>query len=126
MPPRDPAAGVLTPLELQIMQVLWEENAATVSEVQARLGSDLAYTTVQTMLNVLWRKKKARRELDGRAFVYRPAVTREKAMGTALEDLVTRMFGGSEEALLMALVDTRKVTPEALARAARLLEERET
>jgi BlaI family transcriptional regulator, penicillinase repressor len=122
---RDRAAGVLTPLELQIMQVLWDKGAATVAEAQERLGSDLAYTTVQTMLNVLLRKKKVRRELAGRAFVYRPAVSQEKAMGTALDDLVARMFGGSGEALLMALIDTRKITPEALARASRLLEERE-
>jgi BlaI family transcriptional regulator, penicillinase repressor len=114
-----------TPLELQIMQVLWDKGAATVAEAQERLVSDLAYTTVQTMLNVLLRKKKVRRELVGRAFVYRPAVSRERAMGTALDDLVARMFGGSGEALLMALIDTRKVTPEALARATRLLEERE-
>ncbi len=119
------AAGVFTPLELQIMQVLWEKNAATVAEVQERLASDLAYTTVQTMLNVLLRKKKVRRELAGRAFVYRPAVSQEKAAGSALDDLVSRMFGGSSEALLMALIDTRQVTPEALARATRLLEERE-
>jgi predicted transcriptional regulator len=121
----DRATGMLTPLELQIMQVLWDRDAATVAEVQGRLASDLAYTTVQTMLNVLLRKKKVRRELAGRAFVYRPAVSQEKAMGTALDDLVARMFGGSGEALLMALIDTRKVTPEALARASRLLEERE-
>ena len=121
----DRAAGMFTPLELQIMQVLWDKDAATVADVQARLTSDLAYTTVQTMLNVLLRKKRVRRELAGRAFVYKPAVSQEKAMGTALDDLVARMFGGSGEALLMALIDTRKVTPEALARASRLLEERE-
>jgi predicted transcriptional regulator len=121
----DRSAGVLTPLELQIMQVLWDKGSATVAEAQERLASDLAYTTVQTMLNVLLRKKKVRRELAGRAFVYRPAVSKEKAMGTALDDLVSRMFGGSGEALLMALIDTRKITPEALARASRLLEERE-
>jgi BlaI family penicillinase repressor len=122
---RERAAAMFTPLELQIMQVLWDKDAATVSEVQERLASGLAYTTVQTMLNVLLRKKKVRRELAGRAFVYRPAVSREKAMGTALDDLVARMFGGSGEALLMALIDTRQVTPEALARASRLMEERE-
>ena len=121
----DRATGMFTPLELQIMQVLWDKDAATVAEVQGRLASDLAYTTVQTMLNVLLRKKRVRRELAGRAFVYKPAVSQEKAMGTALDDLVARMFGGSGEALLMALIDTRKVTPEALARASRLLEERE-
>ena len=121
----DRVAGMFTPLELQIMQVLWDKDGATVAEVQERLASDLAYTTVQTMLNVLLRKKRVRRDLAGRAFVYRPSVSQEKAMGTALDDLVARMFGGSGEALLMALIDTRKVTPEALARATRLLEERE-
>ena len=118
---RERAAGVLTPLELEIMQVLWEAGASTVAEVQAKLGSDLAYTTVQTMLNVLLRKKKVRRDQAGRAFAYRPAISREGAMGSALNDLVSRMFGGSGEALLMALVDTRQITPEQIARASRLL-----
>ena len=101
------------------MQALWLGGAATVAEVQDRLGSGLAYTTVQTMLNVLLRKKKVRRDLAGRAFVYRPAVSRERAMGSALDDLVGRMFGGSGEALLMALVahaDTRRITSEELTR----------
>jgi BlaI family transcriptional regulator, penicillinase repressor len=122
---RDPSNGVFTPLELQIMQALWRGGAATVAEVQERLASGLAYTTVQTMLNVLLRKKRVRRELAGRAFVYRPAVSRERAMGSALDDLVARMFGGSGEALLMALIDTRRITPEELARASKLIEERE-
>ena len=125
MAQRERTSGMFTPLELRIMQVLWETGAATVGEAQERLAGELAYTTVQTMLNVLLKKKKVRRELIGRAFVYRPAVSRERAMGTALDDLVSRMFGGSGEALLMALIDTRKVTPLELARAAKLLEERE-
>jgi predicted transcriptional regulator len=122
---RERISGMFTPLELRIMQVLWETGAATVGEAQERLAGELAYTTVQTMLNVLLKKKRVRRELIGRAFVYRPAVSRERAMGTALDDLVSRMFSGSGEALLMALIDTRKVTPLELARAAKLLEERE-
>ena len=115
--------GVLTPLELQIMQVLWEAGPSTVADVQARLGSDLAYTTVQTMLGVLLRKKKVRRTQVGRAFAYQPAISREGAMGSALNDLVSRMFGGSGEALLMALIDTRQITPEQIARASKLLNE---
>ena len=125
MSQRDRTNEVLTPLELQIMQVLWEKGPATVTQAQERLACDLAYTTVQTMLNVLLRKKKVRRELAGRAFVYRPAVSREGAMGAALDDLVARMFAGSGDALLMALIDTRKVSPQALARASELLAEHE-
>jgi len=112
---------VLTPLELEIMQVLWESGPGAVADVQAKLQSDLAYTTVQTMLNVLLRKKKVRRTPVGRAFVYQPVISREGAMGVALNDMVSRMFGGSGEALLMALIDTRQVTPEQIERASKLL-----
>ena len=123
--PRERDPGVLTPLELQIMQVLWDAGSSTVAEVQDKLEGDLAYTTVQTMLNVLLRKKKVRRTPVGRAFAYAPAVTREGAIKSAFGDLVDRMFGGSSEALLMALIDTRQITPEQLARASRLLNDAE-
>jgi BlaI family penicillinase repressor len=118
---RAKASGVLTPLELEIMQVLWAAGPSPVSAVQERLGGDLAYTTVQTMLNVLLRKKKVRRTQVGRAFTYEAAVTRDRATGAALKDLVSRMFGGSGEAMLMALVNTQQITPEQLARAAELV-----
>ncbi len=110
-----------TPLELEIMQVLWETGPCTVSEVQPKLKAELAYTTVQTMLNVLLRKGKVKREQAGRAFCYRAAVTRERATGSALSDIVQRMFGGSSEALLMAMVDTQQISAEELARIARKL-----
>jgi BlaI family transcriptional regulator, penicillinase repressor len=111
----------LTPLELEIMQVLWDVGPCTVAEVQPKLKADLAYTTVQTMLNVLLRKNKVKRVQEGRAYRYRPAVSRERASGSALSDLVKRMFGGSSEALLMAMVDTRQITAEELARVAQKL-----
>jgi BlaI family transcriptional regulator, penicillinase repressor len=115
----------LTPLELEIMQVLWDEGPCTVSDVQPKLKADLAYTTVQTMLNVLLRKNKVRRTQEGRAFRYRPLVTRDRASGNALSDMVKRMFGGSTEALLMAMVDTRQISAEELARVAQRLADQE-
>jgi BlaI family transcriptional regulator, penicillinase repressor len=111
----------LTPLELEIMQVLWQSGPCTVADVQPKLKAELAYTTVQTMLNVLLRKKKVKRVQEGRAFRYRPVVSRERATSSALSDLVQRMFGGSSEAMLMAMVDTRQITAEELARVAERL-----
>jgi BlaI family transcriptional regulator, penicillinase repressor len=111
----------LTPLELEIMQVLWQSGRCTVAEVQPKLQAQLAYTTVQTMLNVLLRKKKVKRVQEGRAYRYRPVVSRERATGNALSDLVTRMFGGSSEALLMAMVDTQQISAEELTRIAQKL-----
>ncbi len=115
----------LTPLELEIMQVLWQEGGCTVSDVLPKLRAKLAYTTVQTMLNVLLRKKKVVREQEGRAFRYKASVSRERATGGALHDLVRRMFGGSPEAMLMAMVDTRQITAEELERVAKRLAEAE-
>ena len=108
MGPRKKLLPQLTRLELQIMKVLWENGPATVQEVQKNLkGESLAYTTVQTMLNVLYRKGRVKRKLNGKAFQYAPLVTQDKAVGEALMDLVDRMFGGSAEALVMSLVKTR-------------------
>ena len=106
----------LTPLELQIMQILWQDGPATVNEVRPKLKAALAYTTVQTMLNVLLRKGKVKRVQEGRAFRYRAAVDEKRATGSAVQDLVRRMFGGSPEALLMAMVESRQIGPKELER----------
>ena len=115
----------LTPLELEIMNVLWDQGPSTVSEVQPRLKDELAYTTVMTMLSVLLRKRKVKRVQEGRAYRYRPAVTRQRATGSAIEDLVKRMFGGSTDALVMSLVETRGLTSKDLERLSKAVAEAE-
>jgi predicted transcriptional regulator len=107
----------LTPLELKVMQVLWREGPSNVQHVQKNLPADteLAYTTVQTMLNVLERKGRVRRTLKGRAYDYRAVVSEEKALGHAVRDLVDRMFGGSSEELVMSLIKSRQIDPERIA-----------
>src|ERR1700710_1710618 len=107
----------LTPLELQIMQVLWREGPSNVQHVQKSLSpnNDLAYNTVQTMLNVLHRKGRVKRTLKGRAYVYRTVASRETVLSQAVRDLVERMFGGSSEDLVMSLVKSRQVDLERIA-----------
>ena len=116
---------VLTKLELQIMQVIWKLGASTVTAVQEALPQDLAYTTVQTMLNILHRKGKLKRELHGRAFSYAATVTEAKASTHAVRDLVDRMFGGSSEELVMSLIKSRQIDAKKIAELSRRLEEEE-
>ena len=113
----------LTKLELQIMQVIWREGASTVSAVQEGLEQELAYTTVQTMLNILERKGKLKRKLRGRAFEYRATVSEDKATGHAVRDLVDRMFGGSSEELVMSLIKSRQIDAKKIAELTKRLEE---
>ena len=84
----------MTPLELEIMQVLWETGPATVQTVQKQLKRELAYTTVQTMLTVLHRKKKVKRTLKDKAYIYKPALSRTKFTGHAVREFIDRLFGG--------------------------------
>ncbi len=117
--------GPLTPLELEIMKVLWDAGPAVVQAVQARLpGEPLAYTTVQTMLNVLLQKGKVKRSLKNRAYVYRPALSRAEAVSHTMKDLIDRMFGGSAEALVMGLVEARQLNSAKLDELRRKLVER--
>ena len=114
----------LTPLELQIMKVLWETGPANVQNVQAHLeGRNLAYTTVQTMLNVLHRKGKVKRRLKDRAYLYEPVLSRQKAVTQAVGDMLDRFFGGSADGLVLSLLETRRLTPEKLAKIQKLLEQ---
>ena len=124
MPRRKNTDPPLTPLELEIMTVLWETGPAGVQTVQANLkGRDLAYTTVQTMLNVLHRKGRVKRQLKDRAYLYRPVLSRQKAVTQAVGDVLDRFFGGSADSLVLSLVETRHLTPEKLARIQKLLEQ---
>jgi predicted transcriptional regulator len=111
----------LTRLELEIMHVLWETGAANVQTVQQHLKRELAYTTVQTMLNILHRKGKVKRTLKDRAYFYKPVVSRDQVVSHTISDMVDRLFGGSAESLVMSLVETKHLTPEKLDRLNKLL-----
>lgn len=113
----------LTKLELQIMQVIWKRGASNVGAVQEGLEQQLAYTTVQTMLNILHRKGKLKRRLRGRAYEYSATMTEAKALSHAVRDLVNRMFGGSSEELVMSLIKSRQIDAEKIAKLSRKLDE---
>ncbi len=108
---------VLTPLERRIMQVLWSEGAANVQKVLQGLKGDpqLAYTTVQTTLNVLQRKGRVKRRLIGRAFEYSAIVSQEAADSHAIKDLLHKVFKGSVDDLLLALVRSKQLDARRLA-----------
>lgn len=108
------------------MKVLWEIGPGSVQAVQEKLpGERLAYTTVQTMLNILQRKGKVARKLRGKAYEYRPVLSRERALRDALGDMLDRMFGGSVEALLMSLVKSKQLDAKKLDKVQQLIEQYE-
>jgi len=116
----------MTPLELEIMQVLWETGPANVQTVQKGLKRELAYTTVQTMLTVLHRKKRVRRTLKDKGYIYTALLSRTKFTGHAGRDLIDRLFGGSAEGLVVSLLQEKHLTREKLKSLHEMLEKEET
>lgn len=114
----------LTPLELEVMNVLWQTGPASVQTVQDQFESrKLAYTTIQTMLNILHRKGKVKRTLKERAYIYQPVLSRQRAVGQAISDLLDRFFEGSPDRLILNLLETRHLTPEKLAELQKLVDQ---
>ena len=110
-------ARVLTPLERRIMRVLWDGGAGNVQKVLQGLTGEprLAYTTVQTTLNVLHRKGKVKRKLVGRAYEYSAIVSQEAADSHAIKDVLQKVFRGSVDDLLLSLVRSKQLDAQKLA-----------
>lgn len=88
-------------LEAAVMDVLWREHPLKVRDVLERLAlpKKLAYTTVMTVLDNLHRKGWVRREREGKAYSYEPAMSRAEAAARALRDVLAS--SGDPEAVLM-------------------------
>jgi predicted transcriptional regulator len=113
-----------TDRELDIMRVLWERGPGTVAQVRDALPDDLAYNTVLTMLRILEDKGHVTRDTRDRAHVYAAAVERERAGAGALRRLVSTLFPGRPEELLVKLVDQEDVDAAELRRMREFLDRR--
>jgi predicted transcriptional regulator len=122
------AGRQLTRYELEIMDVVWRLGEVTVHDVCANLSRPLAYTAVMTTLGVLERKKKVLdRTKRGRAYVYKPLVSRDEVSRDLLKDLRDVIFGGSMPSLVLNLVNDDSVSKadiQALKEALRRVEQK--
>lgn len=110
--------------ELDILQALWKLGRATVSEVQEVLctqGNEIAYTTIQTMLNRLEAKKLVARDNSERTHLYYALLKEPVAAESAMKRLLDRFFRGSAEELVSRLVE-KDLTSEQLERIQALID----
>lgn len=114
------AKGVLTDLELEIMQVVWDSGDVTVRDIYEKLGErrKVAYTTVMTMMGILEQKGFVSKDASERAYVYRPTKKRKQVIGKMVGEFVDRVFNGAAEPLLVQLIDDRQLSQEDIQRLA--------
>lgn len=99
----------LSKFELEVMDVLWRDGEVSVREVHEALPKDVAYTTVQTILQRLEQKGAVRRTRKvGNALMFAPAITRRSVYRRLIDELLD-LVGGSQP-LLAHLVDSGKLS----------------
>ncbi len=96
----------LTKYELEMMDIIWDKGEVTVQDVCDALPRKLAYTTVMTTLSMLAKKKKVLKvEKKSRAYLYRPAVSRDQVSSSMLENIRGMLSGNSLSTLMLNMIE---------------------
>jgi predicted transcriptional regulator len=99
----DPVETALGTLEREVMDVLWRESDLAVRDVQERLARPIAYTTVMTTLDRLFKKGVLERRQSGRAFLYSAAVTRAQLQAQIASSLFAGLLQARDGAAVPVL-----------------------
>lgn len=114
----------LTPVEHELMEILWAIGSGTVRDVMARLQNDrqLAYTSVSTMLRILQQKKILSAEKHGKQHIYKPLLSRETFASHSITKMVKQVFSGDAVNLVAYLVDKQGLSVREIEAIQQLLE----
>lgn len=97
---RVPTWSNLGPLEVRLLEALWQRGDATVREVLLDTGSGMAYTTVMTTLDRLYKKGLLNRAAEGRAFRYSPRLTQVEIQRAVAGEAIQQIFDSSQTSSL--------------------------
>ena len=106
------------------MKVIWRQDQATIREVydQLREHRSIAYTTVQTMMNILEKKGHLKKAAGEKAHVYSPVRPQQTVVKSMVSEFVNRVFDGSARPLLVHLLKEKSLTERERRELQRLLE----
>src|SRR6184192_2863567 len=107
--PNEVASLALGKLERAVLDETWQQREVSVRDIYLAFEERVAYTTLMTSLDRLYKKRLLDRRKDGRAFFYAPAVSRAEFEHGIREDVIDGLLGGGAEGIetvLACIVDT--------------------
>lgn len=122
-----PITEKLTPVEWEIMEAIWHLGGApSIRDVvdHAFPEGQKAYTTIQTVMNILEKKGLLKRKKQGLVNFYKPTKSRDQMVNSELSSLVSRMFQGSIPAFANYLIKSDDITLEEIEKIKILLDEK--
>lgn len=105
-----------TESELEILQILWNKEQATVREVHEELSKhkDSGYTTTLKLLQIMFEKGLVTRDDSNKTHIYQPAVTRQKTQKQLLDKMINTLFAGSSTQLVLQALGNQKASKDEL------------
>jgi BlaI family transcriptional regulator, penicillinase repressor len=103
-----------TTSELEILNVLWEKESATVREVFEVISATkpIAYTTILKLMQIMTEKGLVERDVEGKAHLYRASIAKTETQKGLVNDLLEKVFRGSAMQLVQHLLESKKTSPE--------------
>ena len=118
---------MVTDRELEILKVLWARGKASVRDVQEDLNKTagpVAYSTVQTLLNIMEDKKGlVKHVVEGRTFIYVPKKSSDRTIHELTKRFVDRVFDGAVDRMMVALIDSKTPSAEEFDRLRAMIDE---
>jgi BlaI family transcriptional regulator, penicillinase repressor len=101
-----------TESELEILQVLWSRESASVRDVHEELAKqkDVGYTTTLKLMQIMHEKGLVKRDDTFKTHIYQPAVSREKTQKHLLNKMIDNLFGGSSTQLVIQALGNHKAS----------------
>ena len=105
-----------TESELEILQILWDKENATVREVHEELSKnkDSGYTTTLKLLQIMFEKGLVTRDDSNKTHIYQPAVTKQKTQKQMLDKMINTLFAGSSTQLVLQALGNQKASKDEL------------
>ncbi len=125
MPKKKPALPRPTDTELRLLNVLWHHGPSTVREVWTHLGSDVGYTTVLKLLQIMREKGLVLRDEQATSHVYAAALSETETQTDLVGGFIDRVFGGSASRLVLHALGSKSVSPKELKAIRELLDQAE-
>lgn len=113
----------LTPVEFELMNILWEIGQGTVRDVMAHLPNNrmLAYTSVSTILRILQQKKIIAAKKMGKQHIYIPTLSKQNFATHSVKKIVTQVFSGNSVELVAHLMNKKNISMDELSAIQKLI-----
>ena len=117
----------MSPAETEILRLVWQLERATVQRVCDALPAKrrIAYKTVQTLLRRLEEKGYLKHRIEGKAYLFSPAIERKAVVKRTVLDFLDRLFGGDPRPLMQFLAEDGRIDAQDIERLKDLIEKSE-